>query len=152
VIPKNVFYARRDNHCTKCEFWKGACLKGHQLSSPQGCPIKKFDPINGADYAPDRPALEAPAVPPPGNCCGKGDDELKPMSWAQAITHLKDSMAQWERDGWPLLPDASYQARVNRCQDECPHYRWFQCRLCKCFVFTKAKLPHETCPAGRWPV
>lgn len=152
MIPKNVFYDRRDNHCLKCEFWKGACLKGHALSSPQGCPIKKFEPINGADYAPDRPAPEAPSIPPPGNCCGGKDEELKPMGWAEAIKHLRESLAQWEKDGRPLVPEANYHVRVNICQDNCPHYRWFQCRLCKCLVFAKAKLPHEICPADRWPL
>lgn len=150
MIPKNVFYDRRDNHCLKCEFWKGACLKGHALSSPQGCPLKKFEPINGAAYAPDRPAPEAPSIPPPGNCCGSKDDELKPMGWAEAITHLRQSLAQWEKEGRPLTPQDVYDERVSKCQDNCPHYRWFQCRLCKCLVFTKAKLPHEKCPADRW--
>jgi hypothetical protein len=149
VIPKNVFYDRRDSHCLKCEFWKGACLKGHQLSSPLCCPLKRFEPINGADYAPDRPAPEAPSIPPPGNCCGE-DAVLKPMNWNQAITHLAESLKQWQAEGRPLAPENVYNDRVGSCQDNCPHYRWFQCRLCKCLVFAKAKLPHETCPAGRW--
>jgi hypothetical protein len=149
VIPKNVFYDRRDNHCAKCEFWKGACLKGHGLASPQGCPIKKFEPINGADYAPDRPAPEAPSSRRPATAAGNRP-ELKPMSWAQAITHLKDSLAQWERDGKAAHSRGRLPRPRGRCQDDCPHYRWFQCRLCKCLVFAKAKLPHETCPAGRW--
>jgi hypothetical protein len=147
MIPKRTFYDRRDNHCLKCEFWRGACLKGHVLSSPQGCPLKKFEPILGADYAPDLPATIP--EPPAGDCCGK-DADLSPMSWTQAAAHLSASLAEWVRTGVPLTDDVVYDERVDSCQDGCPSYRWFQCRLCKCLIFTKAKLPHETCPAGRW--
>lgn len=149
MIPKNIFNERRDQHCLKCEFWKGACLKGHRLSSTQGCPIKKFEPIQGADYAPDRPARPAPEVVTPGDCCGT-DAELKPMSWIDATTHLAQSMFAWAKDHFETVPDEVYSERVGSCQDNCPHYRWFQCRLCKCLVFTKAKVPHEKCPADRW--
>lgn len=150
MIPKNVFYDRRDGHCLKCEFWKGACLKGHRLSSPQGCPIRKFPPINGADYAADSPARKAAEVPQPGDCCGRKEPELKAMTWSQATAHLAESMKKWEAAGFKLTPEKIYHDRVGSCQDNCPHYRWFQCRLCKCVVLTKARLPHEKCPAGRW--
>lgn len=149
MIPRSIFYDRRDNYCLKCEFWKGRCLKKHALTSPQGCPIKKFPPIQNAGYSPD---IEVePAKPPSGECCGKGGDpDLKPMSWADAAKHLAAAMAQWVRDGCPLTTDEIYQERVGTCQDGCPHFRWFQCRLCKCPIFTKAKVPTEKCDAGRW--
>lgn len=150
VIDRIEFYSRRDGYCLKCSYWKGACLKGHALSSPQGCPIKKFAPINGAGYAPDKTVLPAVSVPQPGNCCSAADAELKPMSWSEAGSHLASSMAEWARTGFKTAPDDIYSERVATCQDNCPSYRWFQCRLCRCFVFSKAKVPHETCPAGRW--
>ena len=125
-------------------------MKGHKLTSPQGCPIRKFEPIQGADYAPDRPSPKAAEIPPPGNCCGAKEDELKPMTWAEAAQHLTESMKQWRKDGYPTTPDNVYNARVSQCQEGCPHYRFFQCRLCKCLVFTKAKVPNEQCPADRW--
>jgi hypothetical protein len=150
MIPKNVFYERRDNFCMKCDYWKGACLKGHQLSSPQGCPIKKFEPIQGADYAPDTPVRPASNIPQPGNCCGQTETEIKPLTYGEATAKLLESLERWRKDGLPITPDTVYDARIASCQDNCPHYRWFQCRLCKCMIFLKARLPHESCPVGRW--
>lgn len=149
MIDRATFYRRLEQNCKKCDFWKGACLKGHALSSPQGCPIKKFPPVQGADYAPDRNVRPAPEVPMPGNCCGS-DADLKPMNWSQAASHLTASLATWARDGFKTTPDDVYNERVGTCQDNCPSYKWFQCRMCKCLVFTKAKIPSERCPAERW--
>lgn len=151
MLPRDVFYKRRDEHCAKCEFWSGVCLKGHALSSPQGCPLKKFEPVSGASYAvdvqvdPHVPAVQAV------DCCGK-DKELTPMSWSEAADHLRKSLGTWVADGCPIVTDTVYTERVSKCQDGCPHYKWFQCRQCKCVVLSKAKLPHETCPAGRWSI
>jgi hypothetical protein len=152
MIPHEEFYRRRDEFCAPCEHWRGVCLRGHKLSSPQGCPLQKFPPILGADYAVDMQPRTESAPGAPGGCCGSGAaDELKPLSWGQAIQHLQDSLEQWNREGRKLTPEKDYLGRVDKCQtNQCGHYKWFQCRLCKCFVFAKAKLPHESCPAGLW--
>lgn len=72
------------------------------------------------------------------------------MTWKEAAEHLTASLATWARTGFKLAPDDVYDERVATCQDNCPHYRWFQCRLCRCLVFTKAKVPTEECPVKRW--
>lgn len=149
MIATSVFYDRRDNYCVKCDFWKGVCLKGHKLSSPQGCPVHKFEPVHGADYANDKPAKTAVQVPQPGNCCGNKDPDLVPLSWNDAATKLAASMRTWAASGFVTVDEKKYNQRFDTCL-ECEHYRWFQCRLCKCVVMVKAKLPEESCPAQKW--
>lgn len=149
MISRSDFLRRRDEFCTRCEFWKGACLKGHALASAQGCPLRKFEPVDGADYAPDAPIAPAAEVPKPGGCCG-GDAGIKPMTWAEATTHLAESMRDWLAEGAPMTPDDVYNTRVDTCKN-CPQFRFYQCRLCKCFILAKAKVPGEQCPLNRWP-
>lgn len=150
MISRSEFLRRRDEFCTRCEFWKGVCLKGHALTSAQGCPQRKFDPVDGADYAPDIEVASAKDVPKPGGCCG-GEADAKPMTYAEATIHLAASIRDWIADGTPLTPDDVYNTRVDTCKNGCPHYRFYQCGLCKCFVLAKAKIPGEQCPVNRWP-
>jgi hypothetical protein len=151
MIQREVFQARL-GICQSCEFWKGVCLKGHALQSPVGCPVRKFEPVEGASYHPDRPVPVATAVS--ADCCGqtKLDVEVKPMTWGEAWQHFVDAMAKWKKDGRPVLEGKAYSNRVQTCKG-CPggHFHYFQCDLCKCLVYTKALLPGETCPKGFWP-
>ncbi len=41
--------------CQNCPHWIGGCSRGHYLTSPTGCPLKKFAPLRNFDYAVDRP-------------------------------------------------------------------------------------------------
>lgn len=150
MIARDVFYDRRDSHCRKCEFWKGVCLKGHALSSPQGCPVKKFPPIQNADYAPDR------EVPKPGEgggagCCGQAAD-MPPVSWGQVVGQFKSAMVDWTKAGLPVVSQEEHSQRVGTCRsNECGQYWLFYCKQCKCVAFLKAKLATEDCPKGLWP-
>lgn len=148
MIDRAVFYDRRDNYCKPCEFWRGRCRRGHSLTSPQGCPIKKFPPIQNAGYAVDQPP--EPVQANPTGCCGRTDSDLQPMTWKEAAEHLAASMAAWAKTGFKITSDDVYDERAATCQDNCPHYRWFQCRLCRCLIFTKARIPTEECPVKRW--
>ncbi len=147
MIAHSIFYDRRDNHCTHCEFWKGACIKGHKLSSPAGCPVRKFEPVNGADYAPDVPL---PEPTEPGCGCGK-TDSVAPLTYPQAFGEFTRSLARWAIQGAPLANDEQHSARHGVCK-VCPRYMHFQCTICKCVVMVKAKMLTEKCPEDRWPV
>jgi hypothetical protein len=151
VISHDIFY-RRLAVCKTCEFWANVCLKGHPLQSPLGCPVRKFEPTDAADYYPDSPAKQIPVVEP-AECCGKGrsDPELKPMSWPQVAAHLMESIKKWKEGGFPLLEGEAYERRITTCK-ACPsgQFKWFQCRVCRCLIYTKAKLATETCPAKHW--
>lgn len=148
MIPAPVFRERLNTHCKNCEFWKGVCLKGHTLQGPMGCPLKKFPPVEGADYLPDLPLPQTPA-PRMTPCCGNTDTPLTEMTWPEVFSHFRSAVQAWQEAGFPLTPDDVYQKRIETCKN-CPRYRWFQCRVCKCIVYTKAKLQTETCPEGRW--
>lgn len=149
MIDRDVFYARKET-CAQCEFWKGVCLKGHALQSPTGCPIKKFEPIEGASFHPDREVPKITAAS--GDCCSGHaveGDTMKPLSWGEVFQSLVASMKKWKAAGTPIASDALYFQRIQVCR-KCNHYRWFQCRLCHCLAPVKAKLLTERCPAGFW--
>jgi tetratricopeptide (TPR) repeat protein len=42
-----------------------------------------------------------------------------------------------------------HRQRLEIC-GACPHHTGVRCKLCGNFTVTKAWLPHETCPAGKW--
>lgn len=153
MIDRSVFYARLEL-CKVCEFWKGACLKGHVLQGSLGCPVQKFEGVAGSGYMEDMP-VPVPETPPEGGtgCCGsKAEGDIKPLSWVSVWQHLAKSIHEWKTAGYPLTPAELYLERLRICKD-CPssEYRWFQCRQCKCIVYTKAKLATEVCPHGFWP-
>jgi hypothetical protein len=152
MIERSVFYARLAT-CKPCPFWKGACLKGHVLQGTLGCPIKKFAGIEGVGYMEDLP-VPTPEMPEAGGCatCGATDGDLAPMTWPEVVRHLMEAGKKWREAGYPLTPDKAYVERINTCKT-CSkgQYKWFQCRHCKCLIYTKAKLASEDCPYGLWP-
>lgn len=149
MLDRSEFYARR-TACKACEFWQGACLKGHQLHGSFGCPIQKFE--GSAGYLPDVP-IPQPKLPPQGGCgeCKGKTEDLKPLTWNEVWKHLRHSLETWKEAGFPLTPLADYRERIRRCKS-CPQgqYKWYQCRHCKCIVYSKAALATEGCPLQVW--
>jgi hypothetical protein len=147
MIPRDEFY-RRLEICRLCEFWRGACLKGHNLASPTGCPVQKFEPIQGSGYAPDRQVPD----PEPGvrarGCCGPPQD-VPNLSWAEVIASFGASMVHWIKEGLPLADPDLHARRYGVCK-ECPQYAKFHCKVCKCLVYAKTKLASEVCPESKW--
>jgi hypothetical protein len=150
MISAQVFYERQAV-CTACGHWKGVCLKGHGLASPLGCPEQKFHGVEGAGYLEDRPAAKV-EISPASPCCGGAAPEVKELTYAEAAQEFVRDMKAWRAAGYPMVTDAQYTGRVDICKT-CPggFYRWFQCRACKCFIFSKAKLATTFCPGGYWP-
>src|SRR5512137_9891 len=106
MAHENVYNQRITDHCSKCEWWnKLRCRKGHLPTSPTGCPIRKFEPVNGAGYDDDRlPDLPVNDMPP---CCGHSN-EMPDLSWAQVLTMFAQSMVRWVSAGLPLASDAAH--------------------------------------------
>ena len=150
MIEHAVFYDRLENFCKLCPHWTGVCLKGHGLSTPQGCPIKLFPPVAGADYALDRPtgALAPDLVK---NCSGCGAGAPTPLNWAQVLAHFTASMAAWIKAGAPLVSGEVHGLRYAQCK-ACPQFRSFYCGHCKCLAYLKTRLATESCPLlpPRW--
>ncbi len=148
MIKHEVFYARLNGHCKSCEWWKNVCLKGHALSSPQGCPIKKFPPIDGADYAPDKPPEKPTEIV--AGCCGNAP-EMPPLTWGQVLIQFTTSMATWVKAGLPLATNEHHGERYGQCKT-CTEFNRFYCKKCHCVAYLKTKLLTEQCPMTppRW--
>lgn len=151
MIARDIFYQRLPV-CQTCEHWRGVCLKGHPLQSPVGCPIRKFEPVEGAGYHEDRSYTDQPSGTRP--CCAglpPGVDDVVPMTWHQALAAFAASMAKFASEGFQLADGKVYSDRLVQCRS-CEEYRHFQCRLCKCVCLAKAKVAHEQCPKKKWAV
>lgn len=148
MIDRHIFDARKAI-CERCSFWKNQCLKGHRMNSPVGCPVNKFAGVNGAGIMPDSPVKIASAAP-----CTHCDEKgvIRSIGWTEALGQFQQAVDEWNAAGRPLVSQKQHAARISVCK-KCPgkHYQHFQCKLCKCVVFLKAKLPTETCPANYWP-
>lgn len=149
MVPRKVFYERMEQHCKQCQHWANVCLLGHQLASPEGCPEKKFAPIQGAQYAVPREAVAPPVLT---GCCNNSTEELKALTWPEVLAHFAESMTRWVAEGCPLVKKEAHAARYSKCKsNECGQFRSFYCHHCKCIAYTKAKVATETCPKGMWP-
>lgn len=150
MLPRETFIDRRDNHCSPCKQWDGVCSLGHILSSPQGCPEKKFPPVQGATYATPI-VLENKTGEGCGSCGGNPDPELDPVSWTDIMVKFSKSMLKWANEGLPIVGFAEHQDRNLKCKsNECGSYKKFQCQECQCIVYLKTKLKTESCPKGKW--
>lgn len=146
MIDRDAFYTRRAI-CLTCDSWKGVCLRGHALQSAQGCPIRKFEPLNGADYAEDKKVSSDPIVIP---CCGQ-KSEMPPITWAEVLRQFAVAMLKWGAQGFPLASAQQHGERYGTCK-ACPHFVSFYCRLCRCIGYLKTKVATEQCPdqPPRW--
>ncbi len=100
MIPHAIFYARLQV-CQKCKFWDGICLKGHSASSPTGCPIHAFEPIQGAGYDTGVPAkAQEPAAP--RKCCSQ-PSETPVVTWDGMLRQFAGAMVDWIKAGVPLV-------------------------------------------------
>lgn len=85
-------------------------------------------------------SVHAGAVPPPS------DSSPGLLRMARTAT---DAMIKFVGSGFKTTPEALYRARLDVCS-ACPHHTGLRCRACGCFTAAKAKLLHESCPAGHW--
>jgi tetratricopeptide (TPR) repeat protein len=61
------------------------------------------------------------------------------------------SMAKFVGSGFKMASPQTVQIRLRTCT-ACEHHTGLRCRLCGCFTSAKARMPHEECPIGKWPV
>jgi len=66
-----------------------------------------------------------------------------------AYSALK-SMVQFVGSGCKTVSAETHRQRLQTCEG-CEYYTGIRCRVCGCFTDTKAWLPHEDCPQGKWP-
>src|SRR5262245_29018491 len=143
MIRRDVFYQRLPV-CKRCPEWNAvaaSCKKGHLIQSSLGCPLQKFEGVDGAGYMDQKPAEPPPQIAQ--SCCAD-------LSVAQVVTNLTDALSRWVANGLPLASSRCYRERTARCM-KCPAYKNYQCQDCKCVAFLKAKVATEECPRRQWP-
>ncbi len=81
-------------------------------------------------------------------CC-QPEGDLVPLSMGEVVRHLMHSVEEWKNGGFPLVSESAYVERTRTCKI-CDDYKWFQCKQCRCIIYSKAKLATEKCPRGLW--
>jgi hypothetical protein len=66
-----------------------------------------------------------------------------------AFSFMK-SMAHFAGAGFKPTSNEVYQQRLQTC-GPCEHHTGLRCKVCGCFTGVKARMPHESCPIGKWP-
>lgn len=60
------------------------------------------------------------------------------------------SAAQFVASGGKTVTREVREERLAICK-MCPQYDGTRCIQCGCFIAAKTWVPHEKCPAGKWP-
>jgi tetratricopeptide (TPR) repeat protein len=76
---------------------------------------------------------------------------LKPPSVLRMAHSAAKAMAKFVTSGFKTVSREAHERRLATC-GVCEHHIGLRCRLCGCFTRQKSWLPHEHCPAGKWPV
>ncbi len=84
---------------------------------------------------------------PPANSA----TEPAPPGFLGMAASFAGSMTRFASSGFKTLPGPLVRLRLERC-DPCEYRVRTRCTLCGCFTGLKARLRHEDCPIGRWPV
>ena len=58
--------------------------------------------------------------------------------------------ATFAGSGFKTVTQDTYRARLAACT-ACEMFTGVRCRVCGCISAAKARLPHENCPAAKWP-
>jgi tetratricopeptide (TPR) repeat protein len=66
-----------------------------------------------------------------------------------AFTAAK-AMVRFVTSGLKVVPTETRAGRLRVCAG-CAQHTGMRCRVCGCFTAVKARLPHESCPLGKWP-
>jgi tetratricopeptide (TPR) repeat protein len=75
----------------------------------------------------------------------------KPPSILRMAHSAAKAMAKFVGSGFKTVSREAHERRLATC-GVCEHHTGLRCRLCGCFTRQKSWLPHEHCPAGKWPV
>jgi tetratricopeptide (TPR) repeat protein len=79
---------------------------------------------------------------------GQSQESGGPGLLRMAFSFMK-SMGQFAGAGFKPTTSEVYQKRLETC-GPCEHHTGLRCKVCGCFTRVKARMPHESCPIGRW--
>ncbi len=79
------------------------------------------------------------------------DEEPQPPDLARRVWNFAVAAADFARDGFVVVDEATYQARLAVC-DRCELRQEALCTECGCYIKAKAAGRAWSCPIGRWDV
>jgi tetratricopeptide (TPR) repeat protein len=96
-------------------------------------------------------SIDAGAMAPQaGPSTMPGPAEPGPGLLLMALSATK-AMAKFLGSGMKTATPELRQERLGTCA-ACEHHTGLRCRICGCFTEAKARMLHEECPLGKWPV
>ena len=111
-------------------------------SSPQPARANAA-PVKLPTSVTNTPAPNTPAtVPPPAQ------QQVAPGVFQMAAS-FGTAIAKFAAGGFRTTGTELHQKRLAVC-DDCQYRAGTTCILCGCILPLKAKMPHETCPIGKW--
>ncbi len=111
-----------------------------------GSQLKKYRPL------PAGPRRVSGAVPTSYYTGPTASPEPEPTGDAGLLRHALTAVKALEAStgsGLKTVPSDALEQRLQTCNG-CPHHTGLRCRLCNQFTLIKARLPYESCPAGKW--
>ncbi len=87
-------------------------------------------------------------TPPAGNSPHPSRPSQGPGLLRMAMSATQ-AMMKFLGSGLKTVSRSELESRLRTCA-ACPHHTGLRCRLCGCFTNTKARLPYEECPVGKW--
>jgi tetratricopeptide (TPR) repeat protein len=131
--PEAAWY---EDHLRRYEGGGAAARLGGAAAGPAGAAATFYGGSIDAG-AVVQPAPTAPAATGPGL-----------LRMAVSATQ---AMAKFMASGMRTVPNSTYQQRIQTCA-ACEHHTGLRCRICGCFTAAKARMVHENCPLGKWPL
>jgi hypothetical protein len=90
-----------------------------------------------------------PPVPPPVPLPAPA---IEPPSLMTRVATAATAAVTFVASGFEVLTEADVQARLAVCNGCEQRTGNGFCAGCGCYLAAKARLPHEVCPIGKWPV
>jgi Family of unknown function (DUF6171) len=113
-------------------------------------PVTAQQIVAPAAVAPVQTAASVPSAPakqPPANQAA--NQAAYPSYWTMAQT-VTASAVQFAASGGKTVSREVREERLSICK-MCPQFDGTRCIQCGCFIAAKTWVPHEKCPAGKWP-
>jgi hypothetical protein len=110
---------------------------------------------SGLKPVPPAPAAQAPVAAAPPAVAAKpatsqpAVQQQYPGVWTMAQTFTA-SASQFAASGGKTVSREVREERLAICK-MCQQFDGTRCIQCGCFIAAKTWMPHEKCPAGKWP-
>jgi len=111
-------------------------LANYRARIPASSPVLRDEGFFGASVMTATPQIQTPTVAGP--------------SMLRMALNATKAAATFVGSGFKTVTLDTYRARLAACT-KCEMFTGIRCRVCGCISAAKARLPHENCPAAKWP-